>query len=129
MAFFFLTCYISRRVIVSRVHSYLRLRSKYILSKLSFTTQFELIVLGSIIAIYCMFQPPGFPQESCVSQFVQKSASEADVVVSFDTGIGGDYVAESKRVEVQVTGMWQVLNHIFWLTLYGTGQLTLLIIL
>ena len=53
-----------------------------------------------------MFQPPGYPRESCQSKFVQLESGDADVTQVFNTSVPDDYVAESKRVQVQATGKY-----------------------
>ena len=55
-----------------------------------------------------MFQPPGYPRESCQSKFVQLESGDADVTQVFNINVPDDYVAESKRVQVQATGKYQL---------------------
>ncbi|XP_067935245.1 CD109 antigen-like [Watersipora subatra] len=51
-----------------------------------------------------LVKPPGYPQEKCESKLIQIEQDGADVTETFNIYIDGDYVPDSKWVEVQVTG-------------------------
>ena len=50
------------------------------------------------------FQPPGFAQEYCLNEFVQLQNGDSDYSHTFNVVLPDDFVEDSKRVEVIVTG-------------------------
>ena len=55
-----------------------------------------------------VLQPPGIPVEVCSSEFVQIEQGGDDVTHTFSTAINTEYVEDSKRVQVMVTGKIKV---------------------
>ena len=51
-----------------------------------------------------VLQPPGIPVEVCSSEFVQIEQGGDDVTHTFSTAINTEYVEDSKRVQIMVTG-------------------------